>query len=81
MKWYNYIWKCPYVYTLHLAPIPAGFAHRLVTSCGDQSIAISKEVGDFLRDSFKVSEDRISFVLYGMDESKLAPLQIEGKKE
>lgn len=79
MRWYNYIWECPYVYTLHLAPIPSDFAHRLVTSYGDRAIAISKEVGDFLRDRFKVPESKISFVLNGVDESKLTPLTDEEK--
>ena len=79
MRIYNWIWRCPYVYTLHLAPIPSDFAHRLVTSCGDRAIAISKEVGDFLRDRFKVPESRISYVLNGVDESKLIPLDNEEK--
>lgn len=81
MRWYNHIWKCPYVYTLHLAPIPSDYAHRLVTSCGDRAIAISKEVGDFLRDRFKVPESKISFVLNGVDESKLTPLDADEKKK
>ena len=79
MRIYNRIWRCPYVYTLHLAPIPSDLAHRMVTSCGDRAIAISKEVGDFLRDRFKVPESRISYVLNGVDESKLTPLSSEEK--
>lgn len=79
MRWYNYLWRCPYVYTLHLAPIPSDFAHRLVTSCGDRSIAISKEVGDFLHRSFKVPKNKISYVLNGVNESNLTPLSHEEK--
>ena len=81
MRWYNYIWKCPYVYTLHLAPIPSDFAHRLVTSCGYRAIAISKEVRDFLHNKFRVPESKISFVLNGVDESKLTPLEDEEKSK
>lgn len=80
MRWYNRIWSCPYVYTLHLAPIPADFLHRLVTSCGDQAIAISQEVKSFLKNSFNVSENKISMVLNGVDESQLEVMKTHEKE-
>lgn len=38
MRIYNLLWRMPYVYTLHNAPIPHDFVHRLFTSVGDKSL-------------------------------------------
>lgn len=74
MKIYNMFWKMPYVYTLHLAPIPADFIHRIGTSVGNQAVAISTEVYDFLHKQFHVPKYKITMVLNGVDETKLAKL-------
>lgn len=74
MKVYNLFWKMPYVYTLHTAPIPADIIHRAGTSVGDQAIAISQEVYDFLLNRFHVPENKIAKVLNGVDETKLVKL-------
>ena len=74
MKFYNLFWKMPYVYTLHLAPIPADFLHRMGTSVGNQAIAISTEVYNFLNKQLHVPESKITTVLNGVDETKLVRL-------
>jgi len=81
MHWYNFFWKIKYVYTLHLAPIPHDFIHRYFTHFGNQAIAISKEVGDFLAGVLKVPNELISYVLNGVDETKLTPVSISEKTE
>lgn len=79
MKWYNLRWSIPYVWTLHLAPIPCDPIHRTMTSYGKRAIAISYEVGEFLKDGLKVPEKDISYVLNGVDEKSLCPLNREEK--
>lgn len=81
MRLHNAFWHIPTVYTLHLAPIPAGFLHRITTWCGHRSIAISKEVGDFLQKAFNVPAQRISYVLNGVDNKQLEPLTDTEKEE
>lgn len=79
MKWYNLRWYIPYVWTLHLAPIPCDPIHRMMTSYGKRAIAISYEVGEFLKDGLKVPEKDIRYVLNGVDEKSLCPLNREEK--
>ena len=79
MKWYNLRWSIPYVWTLHLAPIPCDPIHRMMTSYGKRAIAISYEVGEFLKDGLKVPEKDIRYVLNGVDEKSLCPLKPEEK--
>ena len=74
MKWYNLRWSIPYVWTLHLAPIPCDPIHRMMTSYGKCAIAVSYEVGEFLKDRLKVPEKDIRYVLNGVDEKSLCPL-------
>lgn len=63
--------RIPYVYTLHLAPIPHTLLHRAFTRYGNRAIAISQETGAFLQDGLGVPGDRISYVLNGVDPSLL----------
>ena len=79
MKWYNLRWSIPYVWTLHLAPIPCDPIHRMMTSYGKRAIAISYEVGEFLKDGLKVPKKDIRYVLNGVDEKSLCPLNREEK--
>lgn len=79
MAWYNLRWKIPYIWTLHLAPIPCDPIHRVMTSYGYKAIAISREVGEFLKDGLKVPEKDIIYILSGVDESQLVPASVEEK--
>lgn len=79
MKLYNCIWHIPTVYTLHLAPIPHDWLHRLATWCGHHAIAISHEVEEFLHCAFKVPYNRISRVLNGVPQYELEPVSQEEK--
>ena len=79
MKWYNLRWSIPYVWTLHLAPIPCGPIHRMMTSYGKRAIAVSFEVGEFLKVGLKVPQKDIRYVLNGVDEKSLCPLNHEEK--
>lgn len=81
MAWYNLRWKIPYIWTLHLAPIPCDSIHRMMTSYGDKTIAISYEVGEFLKDGLKVPEKDIAYVLNGVDESQLDPVTAEERSK
>lgn len=81
MKLYNLRWAIPYVWTLHLAPIPCDPIHRMMTSYGKRAIAISYEVGEFLKDGLKVPEKDIRYVLNGVDEKSLCPLNQKEKIE
>lgn len=77
MAFYNLFWEMPYLWTLHLAPIPCGPIHRLMTNYGKKAIAISKEVGDFLQSGLNIPERDIAYVLNGVDESLLVPASQE----
>lgn len=79
MAWYNLRWHMPYLWTLHLAPIPCDPLHRMLTSYGKRAIAISYEVGEFLKDSLKIPEKDIAYVLNGVDETDLCPVKQEEK--
>ena len=77
MKWYNLHWSIPYIWTLHLAPIPCDPIHRMMTSYGKRAIAISYEVGEFLKDDLKIPQKDIRYVLNGVDEKTLLPVTKE----
>lgn len=81
MKWYNLRWTIPYIWTLHLAPIPYDPIHRIMTSYGKCAIAISYEVGEFLKNAFKVPQKDIRYVLNGVDEKSLYPVNQEEKAQ
>ncbi len=67
MKFYRMFWKTPVVYTLHLAPIPHDFIHRLFTYAGDIAIGVSTEVSEFLYSGLRVSKHKIRTVLNGIN--------------
>lgn len=75
----NLFGKYPYVYTLHIAPVPSDIIHRLLTFTGYRTIAISNEVKDFLVQKLKVNPERIALVLNGVNERLLMPLSPEEK--
>lgn len=81
LYWYNLRWCVPYVYTLHLAPIPSDPFHRMLTHYGNRAIAISHEVGSFLNKKLGVPQEKISYVLNGVNEELLQPVTIEEKKQ
>lgn len=70
----NMYHKCPYVYTLHIAPVPHDLIHKILTFKGYRTIAISNEVRSFLIEKLKVNPKRIDLVLNGVDETQLFPL-------
>ncbi len=69
MKFYRVFWKTPVVYTLHLAPIPHDFLHRIFTYVGDMAIGVSTEVSEFLHNRLKVPKSKIRTVLNGVPTS------------
>lgn len=80
MRAYKCINSIPVVYTLHLAPIPSDFIHRVFTYSGDKAIGVSTEVSEFLIDKLKVKAKKVTTVLNGVDNEKLLPLSDDEKK-
>ena len=80
MRAYKCIKSIPVVYTLHLAPVPSDFIHRILTYAGDKAIGVSTEVSEFLINKLKVKAKRVTTVLNGVDNEKLLPLSDDEKK-
>lgn len=66
MKFYRFIWKTPVVYTLHIAPVPHDFIHRIFTYAGDKAIGVSSECVDFMRDFLKIPQEKCIVIPNGI---------------
>ncbi len=80
MRAYKCIKSIPVVYTLHLAPVPSDFIHRIFTYAGNKAIGVSTEVSEFLINKLKVRADKVTTVLNGVNNEKLLPLSDDEKK-
>ena len=72
--------SCPYVYTLHLTPVPASFIHRTMSFMGERAIAISSEARRFMIEKLRLPAQKIVTVFNGADYSQLAPLSPEERE-
>ena len=80
MKLYNMLYPhVPTVYTLHSAPIPSDFFHRILTFPGDHTIGVSSDVSQFLTTALGVSSQKVTTVLNGVNQEELFPLSNDEK--
>lgn len=63
----------PFISTLHMTGIPAGLPYRLASFWGDRTIAISKEVKDYLEGAFRLNPRRIRTIHNGVDADHFRP--------
>ena len=73
--------SCPFVWTLHLVPVPVSFIHRAMSFMGERAIAISSDARRFMIEKMRLPASKIVTVFKGVDSSQLAPLSAEEREQ
>ncbi len=81
MRLYNLCYShIPTIWITHTVPYPTDFLRNALAYYGDKCIAISSEAKKFLVNKLHIDSNKISLVLNGVDETKLAPLSAVEKR-